>query len=80
MEKSAGATSSQNLIKIDPELKLKMRDTLGQLSSYLLNKKPDDPVKFIYPNSNLGTLHGLVLGRPKRHRSTTSNASRATRT
>lgn len=45
MEKSVAASSSQNLIKIDPELKQKMRDTLSQLSTYLLEKKPDDPVR-----------------------------------
>jgi hypothetical protein len=79
MEKSAAATSSQNLIKIDPELKTKMRDTLSQLSSYLLAKKPDDPVKLFILISNLGTIHGSILGGFKRDRCATSNALGATR-
>jgi len=44
MEKSKSPSDSQNLIKIDPELKQKMRDTLGQLTNYMLARKPDDPV------------------------------------
>ena len=35
------------LIDIDPKLKQKMRETLDALAQYLLQKKPEDPVKSI---------------------------------
>ena len=51
------------LIDIDPKLKQKMRETLDALAQYLLQKKPEDPVKIYYCHtySNLDSLYGSIL-------------------
>jgi len=48
------------LVDIDPNLKLKMKETLNKLAQHLIHKQPADPVSFKV-SKLVGSTHSAVF-------------------